>query len=84
MDNSERKRIVIDLMRPGETPDHGRLPWLAFTFTDASRYVLDGNGARLDELRKQYEAAAGRGLPVKYEIATVLLKVAVHAHSQHQ
>jgi hypothetical protein len=63
---------------------HDRLSWLAFIFKDASRYVLDGNGARLDELRKQYKPAAGRGLPVKHEIAAVRLKVAVYAHPLHQ
>lgn len=83
MENSERKRIVIDLMRLERRLEHGRLSRLVFTFTDASRYVLDGNGAGLDELRKQYETAARRGLPVNHEIAAVLLKVAVHAHSRY-
>jgi hypothetical protein len=54
------------------------------TVTEASGYVFDGNDARLDELREQYEAAAGRGLAVEHEIAAVLLKAAVNAHPLHK
>lgn len=54
------------------------------TVMDSSGYVLDRNDAGLDELRKQHEAAAGRGFPVKHEIAAVRPKVALYAHSLHQ